>query len=311
MIRVYAPASIANIGVGFDTLGMSISPVNGDKLGDFVSIKDADNFSIKISGLFYDQIPIKLEQNIVFKCWKRFCEISNQIRPVEIKLEKNVPVESGLGSSACSIVASLVAINNYYGNLLNNDQLLQLMGEMEGKVSGSIHFDNVAPCFLGGMRIFLSKYKNTSQLIPSFDNWIWIIAYPGIKVSTVKSRSVLPKQYSLQDCVDYGQYLSGFIHACHTRQELLAIQCIEDIIAEPYRAKLLPVDLSFLRSCVKEKGAVSCGISGSGPTIFVLCNVKNVVDDISNWLSRFYLQNSSGFVKVCSLNKLGSDIVLG
>lgn len=311
MIQVYAPASIGNVGIGFDTLGIAIIPIDGSLLGDYVSIKDADVFTIKNTGLFHDQLPIQLEENIVFQCWKKFCKILKKSCSVTIQLEKNTPVSSGLGSSAASIVATLVAINRYYGNPLNNNQLLKLMGEMEGKISGVVHFDNVSPCFLGGLRIILPKYSDISQIIPIFDHWVWIVAYPGVKISTMESRSVLPKQYNYLDCISHSQYLSGFIHACHTNQESLAIKYIQqkDIIAEPYRSKLLPIDLSYIRSSLMQKGAIACGISGSGPTIFALCNDQNIKHDVVDWLSRFYLQNNSGFVKICSLNTVGSYVI--
>lgn len=311
MIQVYAPASIGNIGVGFDVLGMAIKPINDSLLGDCISIEDSDHFTIKSEGLFYDQLPIVLEQNIIFRCWKKFCEILGKTIPLAIKLKKNVPIASGLGSSACSIVASLVAMNCYRGYPLSNNQLLMLMGEMESVVSGSVHLDNVIPCFLGGMRLILPEFSNNfSQVIPGFDDWIWIVAYPGVKISTEKSRSILPNKYSLQDCIKHSRYLSGFIHACHTNQEVLAAQCMQDVIAEPYRSKLLPVDLSYVKDSLMKQGAISCGISGSGPTIFVLCNnTDNVINDISNWLSCFYLQNDSGFVKVCRLNNLGTCVI--
>lgn len=310
MIRVYAPASIGNIGVGFDTLGIAIDPINDTVLGDFVNIEDSKDFNIKNTGIFYDQLPIQLEDNIIFQCWKRFCEILGKTYTFSIQLEKNVPVSSGLGSSACSIVASLFAMNCYCGNPLDRYQLLKLMGEMEGKISGSVHFDNVSPCFLGGTQLILPEYKNISQLIPSFDNWIWVIAYPGIKISTITSRSILPKQYNQSDCILHSQYLSGFVYACCTSQEYLAINCMKDIIVEPYRSKLLPVDLKYIRLSLSKKGALSCGIAGAGPSIFVLCNTQHVVNDVSEWLSRFYVQNSTGFVKICSVNNSGARIIM-
>jgi len=310
MVRVYAPASIANIGVGFDTLGMAIAPINGSLLGDCISIEHANAFSLRSTGFFHSQLPIQLEENIVFQCWRKFCEILGQTYFLSIKLEKNIPVASGLGSSACSIVAGLVAMNYHCGCPLNTDQLLMLMGEMEGKISGSIHFDNVSPCFLGGMRLILQNCNIVNQIIPSFDDWLWIVAYPGIKISTAVSRSVLPNKYDREDCINHSQYLSGFVHACHTKQEYLAIRCMKDIIAEPYRSRLFPIELSCIRHNLMKRGAISCGISGSGPTVFVLCNNHDVIEDISDWLSRFYLQNNSGFIRICSLDNLGARIMV-
>lgn len=308
MIRIYAPASIGNIGVGFDLLGIAVSSIDGGFFGDCVTIENASAFSLEHTGNFSDQLPKKWEQDIIFLCWKKFCTTLGEMYPLFIKLEKNIPVASGLGSSACSIVATLVAINYYCGSPLDNNQLLFLMGEIEGDVSGSIHFDNVSPCFLGGMQLILQEYDIISQKIPIFDDWLWVVAYPGIAIPTVTARSVLPKEYNRMDCINYGRYLSGFIHACHTQQEALAIRCMKDIIAEPYRSKLLPMQLSDIRRILVQKGAVSCGISGAGPTIFALCNTKETADVISYWLSCHYLQNKMGFVRICCLNNVGTYI---
>lgn len=310
MVRVYAPASIGNIGVGFDLLGAAVTSVDGSFFGDCINVKDSDVFNLEYTGCFSSQLPKQWEQNIVFQCWKKFCEVLGQMCPVAIKLEKNVPVASGLGSSACSIVATLMALNYYYKNPLDHNQLLILMGEMEGIFSGSVHFDNVSPCFFGGMQLILHECDIISQKIPFFNNWIWVLAYPGIEISTVMARSVLPKKYNRVDCINYGRYLSGFIHACYTQQESLAIRCMKDVIAEPYRSQLLPIKLSDIRRILISKGAISCGISGSGPTIFALCNTKEVANIVSCWLSQYYLQNNAGFVRICCVDDAGAYVVM-
>lgn len=309
MIRVYVPASIGNIGVGFDLLGIAVSSIDGNFFGDCISIESARIFSLEHTGYFRDQLPKTWEQDIVFLCWKKFCAVLGKMYSVVIRLEKNVPVASGLGSSACSIVATLVAINHYCGSPLNNHQLLTLMGEIEGDISGAIHFDNVSPCFFGGMQLILQECEIISQKIPVFDDWLWVVAYPGISVSTLTARSVLPKKYNRTDCINYGRHLSGFVHACHTQQESLAIRCMKDIIAEPYRSQLLPMPLSDIRRVLIQKGAVSCGISGAGPTIFALCNTKETADIISDWLSCHYLQTKMGFVRICCVNNSGAYII--
>lgn len=309
MVKVYAPASIGNIGVGFDLLGIAVASIDGNLFGDCISIESSNVFNLEYAGCFRNQLPQQLEQNIVFQCWKRFCEILGKTYPVTIRLEKNVPVSSGLGSSACSIVATLMAVNHHCGCPLNNSQLLTLMGEMEGNISDTVHFDNVSPCFLGGMQLILQECNIISQRIPIFDDWLWILAYPGIEISTAIARSILPKTYNRVDCIDYGRYLSGFIHACHTKQESLAIGCMKDVIAESYRSQLLPVQLSKIRRVLMQEGAVSCGISGSGPTIFALCNTKQTAESVSACLSHYYLQNNVGFVRICCSDNFGARIV--
>lgn len=113
-------------------------------------------------------------------------ELGKQI-PVAMTLEKNMPIGSGLGSSACSVVAALMAMNEHCGKPLNDTRLLALMGELEGRISGSIHYDNVAPCFLGGMQLMIEENDIISQQVPWFDEWLWVLAYPGIKVSTAEA----------------------------------------------------------------------------------------------------------------------------
>lgn len=310
MVKVYAPASIGNIGIGFDLLGVAIASIGNDLFGDYISIKDSNTFHLEFTGNFVDQLPNELEKNIVFQCWQKFCEILGKIYPMTICLEKNIPIASGLGSSACSIVATFVAMNHYCGCPLNRNKLLKLMGEIEGNISGTIHFDNVSPCFLGGMQLILQECNIISQTVPVFDNWIWIIAYPGVEISTEVARSILPRKYIRSDCINYGRCLSGFIHACHTQQESLAIKFMQqDIIAEPYRSQLLPMQLCDIRCFLTQEGAISCGISGSGPTIFALCNTQETVDSVSYWLLHHYLQNDMGFIKVCGLDNFGARII--
>ena len=157
MVKVYAPASSANMSVGFDVLGAAVTPVDGALLGDVVTVEAAETFSLNNLGRFADKLPSEPRENIVYQCWERFCqELGKQI-PVAMTLEKNMPIGSGLGSSACSVVAALMAMNEHCGKPLNDTRLLALMGELEGRISGSIHYDNVAPCFLGGMQLMIEE----------------------------------------------------------------------------------------------------------------------------------------------------------
>ncbi|AUG99370.1 homoserine kinase [Pectobacteriaceae bacterium C52] len=305
MVRVYAPASIGNVSVGFDVLGAAVSPVDGALLGDCVSVKAADQFSLQNEGRFVSKLPDDPKQNIVYQCWERFCQEIGETIPVAMRLEKNMPIGSGLGSSACSVVAGLMAMNEFCDKPLDDTRLLTLMGELEGRISGSVHYDNVAPCFLGGIQLMIGENDIISQPVPGFDDWLWVMAYPGIKVSTAEARAILPAQYRRQDCISHGRYLAGFIHACHTGQAALAAKLMKDVIAEPYRTQLLP-GFAEARHAAQDIGALACGISGSGPTLFSVCNDMSVAQRLADWLRINYLQNEEGFVHICRLDTTGA-----
>ncbi|ADU67934.1 homoserine kinase [Pantoea sp. At-9b] len=305
MVKIYAPASIGNVSVGFDVLGAAVSPVDGTLLGDCVSVEAADSFSLVNKGRFVSKLPDNPQENIVYQCWQRFCEAIGKQVPVAMTLEKNMPIGSGLGSSACSVVAGLMAMNEFCGKPLNDTELLALMGELEGRISGSVHYDNVAPCFLGGVQLMIEENGIISQSVPSFDEWLWVMAYPGIKVSTAEARAILPAQYRKQDIIKHGRLLGGFIHACHTQQPELAAKLMQDVVAEPYRTKLLP-GFADARQAAADIGALACGISGSGPTLFAVCNEMATAQRMADWLSQHYLQNEEGFVHICRLDTAGA-----
>ncbi len=166
MVKVYAPASSANMSVGFDVLGAAVTPVDGTLLGDNVTVEAAEQFSLQNLGRFASKLPTAPQENIVYQCWESFCREIGKTVPVAMTLEKNMPIGSGLGSSACSVVAALVAMNEFCGKPLNETRMLALMGEMEGRISGSIHYDNVAPCYLGGMQLMIEENGIISQQVP-------------------------------------------------------------------------------------------------------------------------------------------------
>ncbi|MCQ1058910.1 homoserine kinase [Photobacterium sp. ZSDE20] len=311
-VVVYAPASIGNVSVGFDVLGAAVSPIDGTLLGDRVLAAEGEqSFSLNCVGAFVDKLPKQAEENIVYRCWQVFArELDKKgvaLKPVALTLEKNMPIGSGLGSSACSIVAALDALNRFHYQPLDETELLALMGEMEAEISGSLHYDNVAPCYLGGLQFMVEELGIISQSVPCFDDWYWVMAYPGIKVPTAEARAILPSQYRRQDVIAHGRYLGGFIHACHSEQPALAAKMIKDVVAEPYRERLLP-GFGNARQYALEAGALASGISGSGPTMFTVCDDLEVAKRIARWLQDHYVQNEEGFVHVCRLDGQGSKV---
>ncbi len=321
-VSIFAPISIGNVSVGFDTLGLALSPINGEHIGDTVTVESVSDINSTESfsdeflmiGKHSDKLPSDKESNIVWQCLLRFklalSEKKIKPTPVKITLHKNIPVSSGLGSSACSIVAAFVALNEYYQSPFKQDELLHLMGELEAAISGSLHYDNVAPCYLGGLQLMLNHPNKISQALPLFNDVYWVIAYPDVKVSTKAAREILPAQYSRQTLIQFGQNLAGFIDASYRQEKQEAFSYLVDVVAEPYRASLLP-NFNAVKQSLLEQGSLAVGISGSGPTIFSVCETLEQAKQQANWLDSNYLQTPQGFVHICKADQSGARSITG
>lgn len=312
-VVAYAPASTANVSVGFDVLGGALAPISGELLGDRVKISTGDyGFSLECIGRYAHKLPKDSNSNIVYQCYLGYksalSKINKEILPVKMILEKNLPVGSGLGSSSSSIVAALEALNAWHDYLLDKTTMLTLMGEMEGQISGSVHYDNVAPCYLGGMQLMINEGGIISQTIPSFKEWYWVVAYPGIAISTSAARDILPAQYRLSETLTYGRRLGAFVHASYSNQPELAAKMLKDVIAEPYRAQLIP-GFKEARTFAEQSGALAMGISGSGPTVFAVMTDLKQAEALQNWLTENFLLNEEGFCHICRLDEQGARVL--
>ncbi|MFQ3339237.1 MAG: homoserine kinase [Colwellia sp.] len=314
-VSVFAPASIGNVSVGFDVLGLAVKPIDGTLLGDVVTVSatTSSESSLAVTGSFADKLPSNKEDNIVWSCLLLFNEqlISADRVPASlaISLDKKMPVGSGLGSSACSVVAALAALNAFYAKYhdfsFSENVLLKMTGQMEAQISGSLHYDNVAPCYLGGLQLMVPDENVISRILPSFDDCYYVMAYPGIEVSTKAARDVLPTTYSRSDVISYGQNLATFVDACHRQDKSQAFSVLTDVIAEPYRTNLLP-RYQESRDYLTAQGALAVGISGSGPTLFCVCDSEQQAEQYALWLQDNYLQTALGFVHVCKVDKVGA-----
>lgn len=317
-VSVFAPASIGNVSVGFDVLGLAVKPIDGFLLGDVVTVEQSDENKLLVIGEFADKLPSNPEENIVWQCLSLFnAKLRDKdITPmaVTLTLDKKMPVGSGLGSSACSIVAALEALHCFYKQKgvveFDSAFMLKLMGEMEAQISGSLHYDNVAPCYYGGLQLMVPDEEVITRTLPSFVDCYYVMAYPGIEVSTKAAREVLPENYNRTDVIKFGQNLATFVDACHRGDKRLAHNVITDVIAEPYRKHLLP-GFSQASNYLRSQGALAVGISGSGPTLFCVVDDLNTAKSFAKWLTENYLHRdnsgeSEGFVHVCQVDKQGA-----
>ncbi len=312
-VVAYAPASIGNVSAGFDLLGCALAPIDVPLFGDVLKISKGDyDFSLDCTGRFAHKLPKESKDNIVYHCYlayqKELKKQNKEILAVQMTLEKNLPVGSGLGSSSSSIVAAFEALNAWHDYILDETTMLRMMGEMEGLITGSVHFDNVAPCYLGGMQLMVNEGEVISQKVPFFKQWYWVVAYPGISISTADARNILPVQYCLKDTITYGRRLATFIHASHMNNSELAASVMKDVIAEPYRAKLLP-GFKEGRAFAMQSGALATGISGSGPTIFAVMTDIDQAERLQNWLIEHFIQNDDGFCHICKLDDQGARVI--
>jgi len=313
-VLVFAPASIGNVSVGFDVLGLAVKPIDGSLLGDVVSVSATSNeSSLTVIGDFADKLPSNKEDNIVWSCLLLFNDAlinaEQAVVSVALTLDKKMPVGSGLGSSACSVVAALAGLNAFYAKYHDfsfaENVLLKMTGQMEAQISGSLHYDNVAPCYLGGLQLMVPDENVISRVLPSFDDCYYVMAYPGIEVSTKAARDVLPTSYSRSDVISYGQNLATFVDACHRQDKQQAFSVLTDVVAEPYRTNLLPRYQSS-RDFLTAQGALAVGISGSGPTLFCVCDSEQQAQQFALWLQDNYLQTELGFVHVCKVDDIGA-----
>ena len=312
-IKVFAPASTGNLSVGFDALGLALTPVDGTLLGDVVHLQSGlvEDWSLAVTGPFAHVLPPNPEDNIVMASCRRFERamhlMGKYVQPLEVTLDKRLPIGSGLGSSASSIVATLVALDRFHGNPLNRPELLNLMAEMEGSISGDVHLDNIAPSLLGGLRLCLLSGARQYGL-PWPGSWRVLVAWPGTKMETRLARELLPDKVRRETAVAHGAQFARFVHELYSGDPRDAAECLVDMIAEPWRKPLTP-GLDEARKALTGMGGLSVGISGSGPTIFCIVDDSRVAEQARRWLAANYLQNDKGFVHLCRADLAGARVI--
>ena len=307
MQRYTAPASTGNFTVGFDLLGLALQPVDGSLLGDVLEIEsEAASPSLRLSGRYAHQLPADGRDNLVLTCLQAFADrIGRTLPGLALHLQKNLPVGSGLGSSACSIVTALYAFNEHFGHPLSQTALLQLMAACEGGVSGSVHFDNVAPSLLGGLQLMLPGSARVCRALPWFGHWRVVVCYPGTVISTQAARGLLPAQVPRAEAIEYAGLLARFISALYAGDEAEALDSLKDVMAEPRRLALMP-ELPELRAVFSDAGIPHLGISGSGPTLFAVCTSESQSETAAGLFRRHYEKNPDAMTHICRMAERGA-----
>ncbi|WP_162910065.1 homoserine kinase [Aggregatilinea lenta] len=267
-VTVYAPATVANLGVGFDIVGMAL-----DSPGDKVTVEAWDQPGVDLVEIIGDggKLPTDPEKNTACIAAFETLRALGVETGVRLWLDKGLPLASGLGSSAASAAAAAVAVNELFGAPLDRVELLPPCVEAEAAVSGR-HADNVAPALLGGIVLIISVDPPHVISMPVPDNLHIALVTANVALPTVEARAVLPSHVSLRTMVTQTALVAGFVHALHVNDLTLLANVVErDTVVSPARTALIP-GLEQAQIAARAAGALAAGISGAGPTIFALCD---------------------------------------
>jgi homoserine kinase len=267
-VLAFAPASIGNFAAGFDVLGAAIAPLDGAPLGDQVELALDRGDSFAMDGPFAHRLPPLAADNLALKACAAFAAAwGRPLPPLAITLHKNLPVGSGLGSSSATVVATLAGLDALLEAGLGEAALLRAAGEAEGQGCGAAHLDNVAPSLLGGL--LLVDPTGRPRRLPFPDDLVLVVASPDLELNTRDARRVLPALVPMALAVAHAQNLAALVFALELGDNHLRKECLRDLLAEPYRAPLVP-GFREVQAAALGQGAEGCTLSGAGPAIFAV-----------------------------------------
>lgn len=290
----FAPATVANVAVGFDILGFAV-----ESIGDLVTVSTTDEPSVIVreitgaGGVPADtEIPIDPARNTATVGLLALREELGLRFGFEVSITKGIALGSGMGGSAASAVAGLVAANALLERPLDAESLLHyaLLGEQAA--SAAFHPDNVAPCLLSGLTLVTSMSPLRYVRIPVPEKILTVLAHPHSRVDTRSARRMLRADVALADHVRQSASLAGFVAGCYTNDYELIGDCLRDVIIEPQRASLIQ-GFAEVKAAAMEAGALGASISGSGPTIFAWVTSTDVAERVRQAMVRAFLEHGA------------------
>lgn len=267
----FAPASIGNVAVGFDMLGLAIAVA-----GDRVMARRTRRNGVTIAAVYgidgrpHAELSSSAADNTAGVAAMALWDAHGDGGGIELAVHKGVPLQSGMGSSAASAVAGAVAANALLRKPIAIAELLEYALEGEKIASGGLHADNVAPSLFGGLVLCPPVLLPTVIPLAVPDGVSSVVLHPDLQVNTADSRRRLARGYSMDQWLTQQGYLAGFLAACMTNDRELLRRCLLDVIIEPQRSAAVPC-FNAVRSAAMQADAYGCSLSGSGPSIFALC----------------------------------------
>ncbi|GAA4282141.1 homoserine kinase [Gaetbulibacter aestuarii] len=283
-IKILAPATVANVSCGYDVLGFCL-----DQVGDEMIIRKVEKKGIFISKIEGFDLPYDTALNVA---GVSALEMYNHIDVdfgFEIEIYKKIKPGSGIGSSAASAVGSVFGMNELLGRPFNKTQLTTFAIKGEAIASKCEHADNLAPAIFGGFTLVKSIAPVQVLEIPTPPNLYATVVHPQIEIKTSEARAILPPEIPMDKAITQWANVGSLVHALHTNDYQLIKDSLVDVVVEPYRSKLIP-HFESVKKAVVDSGALGCGISGSGPSIFSLSegpeNAKNAAEAIRSIFSK-------------------------
>lgn len=302
-ITVHSSATSANFVCGYDVLGFALN-----EPFDEMTLTLREDSAINIINKSEYELPLRAEENTAGKALISLQASLERKVGFDVEIVKNIKPGSGIGSSATSAAGAVVAANALLGNLYDKKTLIEFAMDGEEVASGSRHADNIAPCILGGVTLNRSNEPLDVISIPSPPLFVTIV-HPQIEIKTSYAREILPKEVLLKDAVKQTGNIAGLVAGLFKQDYELISSSLKDYLVEPYRKKLIPC-FDEVKAKSLEQGSLGGGISGSGPSVFMLSKSEDTARQIEETMSAIYQANSINFnTYISTINLEGVKIV--
>jgi len=302
-VTVHAPGTVANMVCGFDVLGMCLNAPF-----DVMEVRLLEEKKITIISKDGYQLPTDPAQNTA---GAPLIEMLNEIDAnigFEVTIEKLIKPGSGIGSSAASAAGAVVAANHLLGNIFSKEDLVRFAMFGEKVASGVKHADNIAPCIYGGVTLIRSIFPLDIVAIPAPDFFVTVV-HPQIEVRTSDARQILRKEVLLKDAIKQWGNIAGLVAGLLKKDSALIGRSLEDVIIEPVRSILIPGFDEVKKGC-KEAGALGGGISGSGPSIFMISTNEKTAQQVERVMKNVYEKiGINVHTHVTTINETGVQVV--
>jgi homoserine kinase len=275
-VTAFAPATVSNVACGFDVLGFALH-----EPGDQVTARLAAS-GVQIDAIVGDEgrLPREAARNTAGVAVLALMRTLGDTRGVSLTITKGLPLSSGLGGSAASAAAAVVAVDALLGGKASRETLLACALEGERLGAGSSHADNIAPSLCGGFVLVRQTNPIDIVRLPVPEGLTAVVVHPDLEIETAKARALLGTSVSLADAVKQWANLGAFVHSLHTNDFGLMSRSLTDYVAEPRRAPLVP-GLAAIKRAAAGAGALGSSLSGSGPSIFALCQTRAIADRVA------------------------------